>query len=381
MSSIMSARSQRIDRRVEVLLADGCRCLTAAYCQATKQIDSKRSLRGPELKKIQEGCQDECCNPRENVRGCLEYERERLSKHDNLEKHTRVPVEPQECTGSPVSWQSWWSEEPPLDNRGAVSHPDLPDTSAAAASSRHVPNTDATPEAATEHSQFQKAATAIPEAATKQSKIKLLLKVANSAKSKAATEHSQTAEAATTTPEAKRPRKSTPAVSQPDLPATSASASSSCHVPDTDATPEAATAIPQAKRQRKSIPTVAQPDLRNTSAIVESSCHVPDRDATPEAATEHSQISEAATPIPEAATGHSEIQKLLMLANAASPEVATEHSEIQLAKRPRKSGKGPFSYKEPQSREGITHHQPESNHTSKRLNGITPYKPELLHTS
>ena len=308
----MSARSQRIDRRVEVLLADGCRCLTAAYCQATKQIDSKRSLRGPELKKIQEGCQDECCNPRENVRGFLEYERERFSKHDNLETHTRVPIEPQKSTGVP----------------------------------------DATPEAATEHSQFQRAATAIPEAATK--KVKLLLKVANSAKSKAATEHSQTAEAATTTPEAKRPRKSTPAVSQPDLPATSASASSSCHVPDTDATPEAATAIPQAKRQRKSIPTVAQPDLRNTSAIVESSCHVPDRDATPEAATEHSPISEAATPIPEAATGHSEIQKLLMLANAASPEVATEHSEIQLAKRPRKSGKGAFSYKEPESREART---------------------------
>ena len=55
-------------------------------------------------------------------------------------------------------------------------------------------------------------------------------------------------------------------------------------------------------------------------------------------------------PIPEAATEHSEIRRLLNLAdeNSKSSEAATEHSEIpeaacQEAKRPRKSGKGSFS--------------------------------------
>ena len=55
-------------------------------------------------------------------------------------------------------------------------------------------------------------------------------------------------------------------------------------------------------------------------------------------------------PISEAATEHSEIRRLLNLANenSKSSEAATEHSEIpeaacQEAKRPRKSGKGNFS--------------------------------------
>ena len=55
-------------------------------------------------------------------------------------------------------------------------------------------------------------------------------------------------------------------------------------------------------------------------------------------------------PISEAATEHSEIRRLLNLAdeNSKSSEAATEHSKIpeaacQEAKRPRKSGKGSFS--------------------------------------
>ena len=294
-------RLARIDRRIEFLLANerfisGFRCFTVASCQAAKQIDGERWLRGPEIKQIQKRCKDECCNPRAKVRGYLEYERERLSKHDNLEKHTRVPIEPQECPGSP-----------PLDN--------LPDTSATAASSCHVPNTDATPEAATEHSQMSEASTAIPEATTEQSKIKLLRKLANAA----------TSEAATAIPEAKRQKKSTPTLSKPVLPDTSAIAGSSCRVPDRDASPasEDTTTIPEAKRQRKSTPTVSKPDLQDTSAIPGTSCRVPDGDATPDAAT-------------------------------PTPEAVTEHSEIQLANRPRKSGKGTFPYKEPKRQEATT---------------------------
>ena len=166
-------RSDKIDRKMEVLLVEGWRCFSQAYCQAERMIDNKKWLRKFGLNKIQAECEDECCDP------CayemhwyeaqkLEYERERLPKHYKKEERRRVPFEnyhePQECPGS---------------SRSATSSAILGSVN-----------------------------TSIPKAATEHSEIRRLLNLAdeNSKSSEAATEHSEIPEAACQ--EAKRPRKS-----------------------------------------------------------------------------------------------------------------------------------------------------------------------------
>ena len=92
----------RINRRSQVLLVQGYRCLSQAFCQAESMIVSKNWLKNIELDKIKAECKDECCNPcveRMHSYGQqrLEYERIRLPKHDKEEERRHVP---HECPGS-----------------------------------------------------------------------------------------------------------------------------------------------------------------------------------------------------------------------------------------------------------------------------------------
>ena len=62
-------RSDRIARRIQVLLNSTYKCVSQARCQATAMIDNpnqcltKKCLTKIELDKIKEECKDECCNP------------------------------------------------------------------------------------------------------------------------------------------------------------------------------------------------------------------------------------------------------------------------------------------------------------------------------
>ena len=186
-------------------------------------------------------------------------------------------------------------EELPLPVLNYYGPQECPGSSRSATSSaiRGSVNT-AIPEAATEHSEGPEAAKkderAIPKAATEHSESRRLLTLAskNSRSGEVATEHSRS-----------------PKAVEKDK-----------------------TAIPEAVTK--------------------------DKTPIPAAATEHSESSKAIkedkTAIPEAATEHSEIRRLLILANkeSRSGEAAKDHSETpeaacQEMKRPRKSGKGSSS--------------------------------------
>ena len=56
-------RSNRIARRIQVLLNSGYKCVSQAHCQAESWIVSKKCLTKIELDKIKEECKDKCCNP------------------------------------------------------------------------------------------------------------------------------------------------------------------------------------------------------------------------------------------------------------------------------------------------------------------------------
>ena len=90
-------------------------------------------------------------------------------------------------------------------------------------------------------------------------------------------------------------------------------------------------------------------DLDKIKAECEDECCNPPGSSAK--ATSSAIFGSVNTAIPEATTEHSEIRRLLILANenSKSGEAATEHSEIpetacQEAKRPRKSGKGTGSH-------------------------------------
>ena len=53
----------RINRRIEVLLNKGYKCLSQACCQAEAMIVSKKWLTNIELEQIKAECEDDCCNP------------------------------------------------------------------------------------------------------------------------------------------------------------------------------------------------------------------------------------------------------------------------------------------------------------------------------
>ena len=119
-------------------------------------------------------------------------------------------------------------------------------------------------------------------------------------------------------------------------------------------------AIPEATTEDKTpIPEAATEHSESSKATKEDKTAIPEaatkeKTPIPAAATEHSESSKAIkedkTAIPEAATEHSEIRRLLILANkeSRSGEAAKDHSETpeaacQEMKRPRKSGKGSSS--------------------------------------
>ena len=150
-----------------------------------------------------------------------------------------------------------------------------------------------------------------------------------------------------------------------------------CNPPSSSggATPIPEAALEERKRPRK-LPTLANKNSRSSEAATEHSespkaakkvktaiaeAVTKEKTQVPEAATEHSESSKAIkedkTAIPEAATEHSEIRRLLILANkeSRSGEAAKDHSETpeaacQEMKRPRKSGKGSSSQNQTQKK-------------------------------
>ena len=139
-------RSNRIARRVQILLNSGYKCVSQARCQAKAMIDNPDHwLQKSELDKIKAECKDKCCSPCTNELHC----------HESQEFVDRVNTTIRSSSAI----------------RGSTN-------------------------------------TTISEAATEHSEIRRLLNLAdeNSKSSEAATEHSEIPEAACQ--EAKRPRKS-----------------------------------------------------------------------------------------------------------------------------------------------------------------------------
>ena len=160
-------RRDKIDRKMEVLLVEGWRCFSQAFCQAERMIDNKKWLRKFGLNKIQAECEDECCD------SCayemhwyeaqkLEYERERLAKQDKHEERRRVPFD--NYYDPEIEWTT--------------------SSSSSATSSTNLGSVNTT----------------IPKAATEHSLVRQLLAIAN--------ENPRGGEAATEHSEAKRPRNS-----------------------------------------------------------------------------------------------------------------------------------------------------------------------------
>ena len=56
-------RSNRIARRIQILLNSKYKCVSQARCQAKAMIVSKKWLKKIELDKIKAECKDKCCNP------------------------------------------------------------------------------------------------------------------------------------------------------------------------------------------------------------------------------------------------------------------------------------------------------------------------------
>ena len=67
-------RSNRIARRIQILLNSGYKCVSQARCQATTMIDNPKQnwLQKSELDKIKAECKDKCCNPCTNEFHCHE---------------------------------------------------------------------------------------------------------------------------------------------------------------------------------------------------------------------------------------------------------------------------------------------------------------------
>ena len=183
-------RSNRIERRVEVPLVDGYRCLSQAHDQAERMVDNKKHLKKSELNKIKAECKDDCCHPNEELRNEPSVVQERL-----VYEHKRMRLE-EKTIEFRFRIQNYYGPE---------NYYSFPGSSRSATSS-------AIPEAATEHSEDPEATkkdeTAIRNAATDHSEKRRLLAFAN--------ENSQSGEAVTerseipgiACQEAKRPRKS-----------------------------------------------------------------------------------------------------------------------------------------------------------------------------
>ena len=173
-------RSNSSERRVEVPLVDGYRCLSQAHDQAERMVDNKKHLKKSELNKIKAECEDDCCHPNEELRNEPSVVQERL-----VYEHKRMRL-----------------EEKTIEFRFRIQNYYGPENYYSFPSSSRSATSSAIPAAATEHSENSKATkedkTAIPEAATEHSEIRRLPTLANknSRSSEAATEHSESPKAA-----------------------------------------------------------------------------------------------------------------------------------------------------------------------------------------
>ena len=124
-------RSNRIERRVEVPLVDGYRCLSQAHDQAERMVDNKKHLKKTELNKIKAECKDDCCHPNEELRNEPSVVQERL-----VYEHKRMRLE-EKTDEFRFRIQNYYGPE---------NYYSFPGSSRSATSS-------AIPEAATEHSE------------------------------------------------------------------------------------------------------------------------------------------------------------------------------------------------------------------------------------
>ena len=89
-------RSDRIARRIQVLLNSTYKCVSQARCQAESWIVSKKCLTKIELDKIKEECKDKCCNPCTNELHCHEsqqfVDRVNTTISEAATEHSESPV-------------------------------------------------------------------------------------------------------------------------------------------------------------------------------------------------------------------------------------------------------------------------------------------------
>ena len=91
-------RSNRIARRIQILLNSGYKCVSQARCQATTMIDNPKQnwLQKSELDKIKAECKDKCCNPCTNELQCHEsqqfVDRVNTTISEAATEHSESPV-------------------------------------------------------------------------------------------------------------------------------------------------------------------------------------------------------------------------------------------------------------------------------------------------
>ena len=91
-------RSNRIARRIQILLNSGYKCVSQARCQATTMIDNPKQnwLQKSELDKIKAECKEKCCNPCTNELQCHEsqqfVDRVNTTISEAATEHSKSPV-------------------------------------------------------------------------------------------------------------------------------------------------------------------------------------------------------------------------------------------------------------------------------------------------
>ena len=91
-------RSNRIARRIQILLNSGYKCVSQVRCQAKAMIDNPNHnwLQKSELDKIKAECKDKCCNPCTNELHCHEsqqfVDRVNTTISEAATEHSESPV-------------------------------------------------------------------------------------------------------------------------------------------------------------------------------------------------------------------------------------------------------------------------------------------------
>ena len=92
-------RSNRIAKRIQILLKRNYKCFSQARCQAESTIVSQKWLTKSELNKIKAECRDECCNPapseaateHSEIRRLLNFADENPNNSEAATGHSKIP--------------------------------------------------------------------------------------------------------------------------------------------------------------------------------------------------------------------------------------------------------------------------------------------------